>query len=98
MPPTSTYLSLFFWYWLVALIGAYTGVLVPGDALIRYQTPYLRAPLSKVLAAVAAGTWSRPLSRFFSSVGFLAASSFRNSHGAVHGGMVAVEGSGVKDA
>jgi len=26
---------------LVALTGAYTGVLVPGDALTRYQTPYL---------------------------------------------------------
>ena len=41
VPPTGTYSSLFFWYRLVALTGAYTGVLVPGNVLTRYQTPYL---------------------------------------------------------
>ena len=40
VPPTGTYSSLFFWYRLVALTGAYT-VLVLGNALTRYQTPYL---------------------------------------------------------
>ena len=31
-------IPLFFWYRLVALTGAYTRILVPGDALTRYQT------------------------------------------------------------
>ena len=65
MPPTGTYSSLFFWYRLVALTGAYTGVLVPGNALTRYQTHTFDRRWPKVPVVFAAGIdVPGPLARF----------------------------------
>ena len=56
MTPTGAYSSLFFWYRLVALTGAYTRVLVPGDVLTGTKPLTFERRWPKVPAATAAGT------------------------------------------
>ena len=62
-------------YRLVAPTGAYTGVLISGDALIWYQTSYLWSPLAKGTSCFCNRYWC--VARTF---GLFSNSEFRHQH------------------